>query len=269
MAREYRYRAHIRWAQYAAPILSSICLLVVWSLAARLYFEAVRAGQSLFAEPGVFVLAAIAGLSVVLLLEALLLWYLFYRMAGVRVFIEKDWVVYRSHTSEKHISFHDIIELKFPSVRYVGGWVKIVSHSDAIRLTVVLEDIGDFLQELKTALDNRNLSHRYDRAKFFRFLKTAIYADHSWARLYSIFWKLILITVLSVAVGLFFAMVAGTGILGLILWLSASFYWPLAVWIGAEIVLMRTVGAESVEETFTFPIRDTAYEKAVYRKAAL
>ena len=149
MSKEYRYRNHIRWGQYVIPILFGF---IVIGLCGCLGIPLASESMSLPA------LLLVPALSFILLLEGILLWYLFYRLAGICVSISDDAIIYKYRRGEKRIQLDSISRLKFPSLPYVGGWVKITSKNDKIRLTVVVEDIGDFLQELKASLDNRGLS---------------------------------------------------------------------------------------------------------------
>lgn len=259
MNKEYRYRNHIRWGQYVIPIFFGISIIGLWGILGVF----LPISESMFPS----ILLLVLGLSFILLSEGILLCYLYYRMAGVRVSIDDEAVIYKYRRGKKRIQFDNISHLKFPSLPYIGGWVKIISKNDTMRLTVVVENIGNLLQELKTSLDNRELSGRYDEVKFFRFLKTAVYSDQSWARLYSIFWKLVLITILNAVIGLAFTILGRVGVLGTILWIAISALWPIIVYLGTEIVFMRQIAKKSIKESFTCPPRNTIYEKAVYRKA--
>ena len=82
------------------------------------------------------------------------------------------------------IPYDDIEKIVFPSIKYTGGWVKIVYKGGNIRLTVVLENIGDFLYNLKAILDSKGKNDIYNEKKMFSFFKTASFSDESWARLY-------------------------------------------------------------------------------------
>lgn len=259
MGKEYRYRAHIRWGQYVFPaFFAAMAALPGYRVVD--YLVSYASINSHIADlSGEFL--ALYVLLVFTILMTLVVWYLCYRLAGVRVAIEDDAVVYRNRLIEKRIRFDDIRGIKFSGIPYVGGWASIVSGRDNIRLTVVLEDIGGFLQELKASLDQRGLSDRYDEARFFHLVKMTVNADQSWARAYEIFWKLAGLTLLSAAISV--AIAVGTDA---ILW-AALAPWPLIVYIWTEIVFMRRAAKASVRESFAFPQRDVAHERAVYRKA--
>lgn len=261
MNKEYRYRKHIRWGQYLIPALFIFLIIILWGVALFVVFMKGIASKALIAGVPLF--------SFLLILEGSLLWYIYYRMAGIRVSVGEDALIYRNRRGEKNIPFDAISCLKFPSIPYTGGWIKIISKSNTIRLTVVLQNIGDFLQELKNALDHKGLCGCYDRRKFFRFLKTSVYADQSWERLYSIFRKLILATVLSASAGGIYAISTGLGIFRIISWIALSIIWPAAIYLYAEFMFARRLAKQSNEELFTCPPRDKAYEKSLYLKTAI
>lgn len=132
-----------------------------------------------------------------------------------------------------------------------------------------MENISEFVQELKAALDSRGLSSNYDSKKLFSFMKTAAASDQSWERLYAVFGKLyliILVIAITIANGFVFstfewgfAIAIGWGIL--------SMFWATGAYAVAEIILMRKIAKESNEQNFTFPQRDLAFEKQAFNKA--
>lgn len=262
MNKEYRYRKHIHWCQYIFPIFYGILIAGVWGVF----------GMVILTKKFPLILELVlppAILSFILLSLGIFLWYLFYSMASIRVSFNDEGIVYKDRGGEKKIPFENIQCLKFPSIPYTGGWVKIISKERTIRLTLVFENIGGFLQELKASLDKRGLSDRYDRAKLFRFLKTAVCADQSWARAYKIFWKLVLITVFTITAGFILVILTKFPISRVSLgkaWIMLSALWPTIVYTAGEIVFARQIAKKSDEKSFTFPRRDTIYEKAVYQK---
>jgi hypothetical protein len=259
MNKEYRYRKHMYWGQYA--ILVYFGLFFLFMLGFSVYFSL----QSSFGFLGViFAVGAF-----VFLAEGGLLWYLYYRLAGTSVSITADELIYKVRKSEKRYPLESIY-LEFASIKYAGGWLKIKTGKDTVRLTVVLKDIGGFLQELKTKLDNKQLSSHYDSHQLFGFLKTAIASDQSWDRAYSIYGKMFLLIF-----DMGFAIFAGF-ILGTIssywkyfafIWAGFSMFWILIAYTIAEFIIMRQIAKKSNEAAFTFPERNLPYEKQVYDKA--
>ncbi len=166
---DYKYRKHIGWMRTGFLWF----FLVTGSL--------LIAGLSYLGH-----LAIGLTIGFVLIGEGILLWGILNRFTKVRVSTEDDALVYRNAKGETRILYRSISELKFPSVRYLGGWIKIISRDDSIRLTVVVEGIALFLCELKLGLHRNESSALYDNEKFFRFFKTAAYCDESWARSHEI-----------------------------------------------------------------------------------
>jgi len=171
MPRQYRYRT-VRLGRYTVPLEYGNHLVVVWCVVAGTLFigsMCITSLQEGLSEP---LITLVIGWVVVALLVGVSFWLLYRRVAGVAVSVDKECLIYESRTGEKHIPFDDITELRCPLIPHLNGWVKSISGHGAIRLTLYLEDIGDFLEELKAALDSRGLSDRYDQAKLSRFLKT-------------------------------------------------------------------------------------------------
>lgn len=253
MKKEYRYRAHIRWGQY---VIFSFFLL----LSLPFFIGAIFADST-----------AILNLTIAItfLAEGILLGFLYHRLAVTRISFDEQGINWHRGRNRTHLSFEEISKLSFPSVSYLGEWIKIVSKNKKLRLTVVLENISGFLAELKSALDDRGLSERYDQTKFFKFVKTATYCDQSWERLYSFFWKLLALSGLTTILGLAFATLNGSSFWDTLVWTIASLLWPTAVWFVAEIVLMRRFAKLYDKDSLICPPRDIPNEKALSYKAVL
>lgn len=198
MSKVYQYKKHIQWGQYVIPVFFSIIfVLYVFMLVTLCVFCLPLLGRVYSPSQFIFlfvVLFIIIFGGVIIVVEGFLCWYFYYRLAGVRITIENDGIIYQYRKGENRIDFDKITNIKLPSMRYVGGWITIVAGKEKIRLTVVVNEIGDFVQTLKASLDNVGLSDRYDESKLFRFLKTAVYSDQSWSRGYFLFWKMMLAT---------------------------------------------------------------------------
>jgi hypothetical protein len=262
MSKEYRYRKFIRWGQYVIPVFFGFLLLVLLGIIGSLFLRIGSDLDSLFV-----VIFSIEIL--VLLLAGVGAWYMYYRLAGVVVSIDNDGVVYKYRGGIKRLPFESL-RVDSSSIRYSGGWLKIISGKDVIRLTVVVENIGEFVQELKAALDSRGLSSHYDSQKLFGFMKTAAYSDQSWDRAYIVFGKLYLIIpviVVTIANGYIFGISGWAGLFGAIGWGLFSLFWATGAYIIAEIKLGRKIATESSGQSFSFPQRDLAYEKYVYDQA--
>jgi hypothetical protein len=118
-------------------------------------------------------------------LELLLMYHLFMkRFKSISVELEEDAIVYTNSKGQQIIPYRDITMIKFPSIKYTGGWMKIIYKGGNVRLTVVLENIGDFSRELKKKLQENEMEYVYNEKKLFSFYKTAVFADESWERVY-------------------------------------------------------------------------------------
>jgi len=265
MSKEYRYRKHIRWAQYLIPALFGIPIIVLGGSIFSIWRNNLMDG---FELSNVFFLV-FSCIVLFFFLEIGLIWWMFYRMAGTVISIDEYGVVYKVRRSVKRLPFESL-KIDSASIRYTGGWLKLISGKDVIRLTVVLEGISDFILELKDALDKRGLSSRYDPQKLFGFMKTAVAGDQNWNRAYTLFGKLHLI-VFVVGITLVNGFVYGTllpwGGIFIIVWGIFTFSWAMGAYTIVEIRLMRKIAKESNEKDFTFPQRDLAYEKKVFDDA--
>lgn len=267
MDTEYQYRRHIRWmGDFIIPILAvftAIAILVPILLTLRSTNNStIRIGLACLVPATLY-----WGL----------LWVLTRRMSKMRVTLGEEAIVYQTHKGEQRIPYDSITKVKLPKVGYIGGWMKIASDSDDLRLTVVIENIGKFVQEFKARLDNKQLAGRYDEEKLFKFLKTAALADQSWERSYAILLKFVLLSAASAALGFALVFFAGSTVVrrpGAALaiagfWAGGAWMWPTVVQMGTEVVFGRRIAKQSDRETFTYPARDTVYEARVYRKALI
>jgi hypothetical protein len=135
MSKEFRYRKHIRWGQYAILAFFVFLFLLMVVLSGFLVWK--------FSFTFLAIFPVI--LALVFLIVGGLLWFLYYRLAGTVVSINDDVLIYKNRKGEKRFPIESIF-LEFSSVKYTGGWLKIRTNTDTIRLTVVLEDISGFLQ---------------------------------------------------------------------------------------------------------------------------
>ncbi len=261
MGKEYRYRKHIHWGRYVILGVCGIGLLLMLGFIVILAREA-----AMTCLTGLF-----AVLGLVILIEGIAGWTIYFRLAGTVVSLTEEALIYKNRGVEKRFPLESLY-LEFASIKYTGGWLKIKSGGETIRLTVVLEDISGFVQELKARLDGKQLSSHYDAHKLFGFLKTAAASDQSWERLYGLFGKLVLL-MLDLGIAIFAGYEFGTirlyGVLLASSWVAASILWVTIAYTIAEIILMRQIARQSNEAAFTFPARDPAYEKLVFDRAFL
>lgn len=258
MTKEYRYRKHIYWGQYVILVVFVLLFLLILGLSASIMLTTGFRPSAI----------SLAGLAFVILLEGAMLWYFYYRLAGVVVSVNDDALIYKTRVSEKRIPLENLY-LEFASFKYVGGWLKIKAGKETIRITVVLKDISELLQEIKTKLDNKQLSNHYDSHKMFGFLKTAAAADQSWERINIVGKVFLLILTLGITIvaGFIFGNFPFYGLMLVLFWGFFSMVWITTVYIIAEITLFRVIAKKSNEINFTVPPRDLSNEKIVFDKA--
>lgn len=264
MSKAYQYGSHIRWGQYISFVFILLSIFLAVNLGITSYnLQLAFNPSSPISISGILIMSS---LGLLLVIEATVLWYIFYRMAGVKVILNEDSVVYKHRSGEKKIDFEKVTKIKLSSIPYAGGWITIIAGKDKIRLTVVLSEIGDFVLKLKTSLDKLGLTNRYDESKFFLFLKTAVFSDQSWERFYSIFWKLILATIISGLLGFCFTKIRGIHELPL---MFLSFIYPALVYIVTEVPFGIRIAKLSNRESFSVLPRDINFEKSVYKVALI
>ncbi|MBA2664409.1 MAG: hypothetical protein H0U74_19130 [Bradymonadaceae bacterium] len=170
--RVFRYQPHIRWMQYA-----TIALLGLGATGSLLWTAAV------FVFDGVL-LPGSALNSLFLGLSTLMVFWLHRTLATTSIHLTERAVRYRTHKHDVTLRFDQIERIQFPSIRFTGGWLKIVSGKETIRLTVVLKDIHELVVLLKDGLDAHSKGDTYDAEKLFSFYKTCAFSSQSWERLY-------------------------------------------------------------------------------------
>lgn len=261
MSKVYQYRKHIRWGQYVIAVIFPI-IVVACVFGGLVLSQQPRAQDDL---PSLFKIAMLvisACGTIIFTAEGFFLWYLYYRLAGVRVILEDDSITYKHRSGETRIDINKITEIGLPSIPYLGGWITVAAGKEKIRLTVVVSEIGDFVRSLKTSLDKIGLADRYNEAKLFLFLKTAVFSDQSWDRIYSLFWKLVAATIGIGGIGIATALISNKGGFP---WALLSLIFPTLVYLFTEIVFVARFAKVSVRESFFVPPRDVDYENSVYK----
>ena len=256
MEKQYIYRKHIRIMQKVMPAFLG-CLAVIILIASIVVasFMKNELNKILVLIPGVFLFFIVS-------IEALFIWFIFRRFTKVSVKLTEDYLIYTNIKGETTVPIDQIQKLEYPSIPYIGGWLKIIYPGGNIRLTVVLENIGDLLRKLKMNLDSKG-NQCYNRKDMFNFYKTAEYSDQSWERVYEIFVKILLLTFLSIFLGVLLYILSGQPKI-MVFWALASAILPLITWLIAEIVFMVKSASGSNEEKFEVKPRDRVYEKKVY-----
>ena len=181
--RKYVYREHLRNPiKLMLGMLAFIVSIFIYGAIITLIGSSGAERSRILLVLGV----GLVGILVIIGIESVILYFIMIRrFKKINVSIGEEGIIYNNIKGEKVIKYEDIEKLKFSSVKYTGGWAKIKYKGGNIRLTVVLEGIGEFLKELKFHLDEKGMSHIYNEKKLYSFYKTATYSDQGWERLYS------------------------------------------------------------------------------------
>lgn len=224
MGRIYRYRKGVAWMPYVMAPLGVFFFLLALVSAPR-----TRVPLDFFA----------LALMVFVGLEMGLVSWLFYRMAAVRVALDEDGIVYAHRDGVRRIPYSEITAVCFPSMGFMGRWLRINHPDGPIRLSVWLDGIGSFVQELCATLDRAGLSERYVATRATAFFKSAVYSDESAARFYR-YWRVLLIASLasSIAGGLLLGF-GGAGAPWTALYAEGGALWLVLTFSCAELVLFR------------------------------
>lgn len=203
--------------------------------------------------------------NLVLLGEALLIWILYSRLIAARITVGEDSLRYVRGKKETIIPYEEITQLQFSFIPYLGGWVKIKGHKKNLRFTVAVKDIAHLSQLLKIRLDNKGMASTYNPKKFFSFLKTAGFADDGWARIERIWWKLLLLTVITGTTGIVISVQQELADFT-VFW---SVMYPTVVYVITEVIFRARIGKLANAEEFSLPQQDETQERKVYKQALL
>lgn len=258
LEKHFKYRKHLRYIQYIVPSILGILIILIWGTLGIL-----NAIYYLYENfPELYMLAGV--LSIIFLIEGLFSFFFLRRFNRVEIVLNDESIIYKNIRGETIIPIGEIKKLEFPSIKYAGGWVKIISHNTNIRLTVVVEEIGDFLKSLKNNLDSRGMESVYNSKKFYSFYKTAEFSDQSWGRMYDLFPKGCLAVLVNLSVAVIASIYGDFNGGVIILLVTASLIGPLMVYIIGEIIIGRKITREANEEEFSVPQRDKYLENKVY-----
>lgn len=191
MSKTYYYRKHIRLMKKVFLATSLIFLAVA------VLFLIVLEG-----EDKVFGSITMAGLALYLYLFTIF----FKRFSTTEITIDDQGVRFKNSAKDFFIRYEEIKAVNTRSISNLGGYFTIEkTRKETIRITVVLENIHEFVKRLKEELDKREIDI-YNERKLYKFYILSFYSDTSWARLYKNFLGLTLSY--SLMIGLFVVVVA-------------------------------------------------------------
>lgn len=262
MDKQYVYRKHLRHP-YKYLITLLVFFIVVYIACAAAF---ILTSQDMDRGLGIIIFAIVGVvISGIISVEFIVLYFvLFRRFKKISVTLTDEGIVYNNINGVTNVPYEEITALSFPSISYVGGWLKIVHKNGNIKLTVVLENIGDFLKNLKYKLDAMNF--KYDEKKLYNFYKTAGFSDQSWERLYEyIKWLLLFVTLNAAISVIFIGFGLGKGLAFFLV--ISSIIMPAIVFIIAEVIIGRKLAKGASMENFSVPDRDKNFELTVYKWA--
>ena len=178
--------------------------------------------------------------------------------------LTEEGIIYNNAKGEIKIPYENIISLKFPSLKYTGGWLKIIHPNGNIRITVVLKNIGDMIKTLKSKLDEKSMSHIYDEKRMYKFFKTAEYSDQSWERIYEKVKFIMSFILLNLGVSAIFSAFITEVFVKFIL-LIGSIMGSLIPYLITEIIIGRKLAKGSSKEGFIVPKRNKIFENVIYK----
>ncbi len=261
---KYIYRKHLRkpakfFLALVLMIIIPYATIAIVTTQSNAYEDRIEMGF-IFLIVGVF-------MAIFLSIEFLIIYFVLYRrFKKIYVVLNEEGIIYNNARGEIKIPYENIKALKFPSIRYTGGWIKILHGNGNIRLTVVLENIGDMVKNLKNNLDEKNMSSVYKDKAMYKFFKTANYCDQSWERIYDNVKLYFIAIIVNIGVAALFS--------GFITEVSDKIYayvgalvGPLLVFFITEIIFGRKLAKGASKENFSVPSRDKQLEHKIYKWA--
>lgn len=262
LEKRYIYRKHLREpAKFFLTI--SLMYLLIYTISSVAMMSTIK-GISTITTAIIFLVVGVA-IFVSVSLEFLFIYLIMYkRFKNINVILTEEGLIYNNSKHEVKIPYEHIIALKFPSIKYTGGWLKIKHPNGNIRLTVVLENIGDMVECLKNKLDERNMSAVYHEKAIYNFFKTSKFTDQSWERIYENIKYFIILIVINLGIGAIFSSFT-TNIPVKLFILIGSIVGPNIPLIISELIFARKLANGSSKEDFSVPNRDKSFENRVYR----
>ncbi|MGD9909079.1 MAG: hypothetical protein AB7U79_00570 [Candidatus Izemoplasmatales bacterium] len=116
------------------------------------------------------------------------LFYILNRFKKISIELTEEAVIYTNAKGVRIIPYDQISSIDSASIRYTGGWMIIKTVTGKpIRLTVVVQSVGEFIFAFKEKLNELGMQSKYNEDKLFAFYKTSVYSDQSWERSYYFF----------------------------------------------------------------------------------
>lgn len=259
MNETYVYRKHLK----DPKVLLVYCNIVVILLIFFISYGILITKNNGTIDYSAYFVVYVPIVGVYILIESLITYLLIRKFRRIQVTLTNQGIVYVKKKKQIVVPYEQIQIIEFPSIRYTGGWIKICYPGGNIRITVVLENIGGLLQNLKSQMKNRNMEYVYDEQKFFTFYKTAVFSDESWSRIYRIFNPLALTSLISsiitiVVLSQGYALVYGEKLM------LASYVMPIIGYFVSEILIGQKIKKRVDSINYCLAVRDTEFEKKTF-----
>ena len=262
MNKSYIYRKHLRCS--FPKVLEAV--LIIFMLISIGVVGCIYVAEGKLNKEWIIILSIILViLLVMILLQVTLSYFIFLRrFKEIDVTLTDDAIIYNNIKEQMIIPYEYILKVEFPSIRYTGGWVKIIYPEGNIRLTVVLENVGDFIFELKKRLDSIGKSDVYNEKKIFNFFKTASFSDESWERLYDNIKPILIMTFSTLILNILILSYSNTKIDNFFI-VAGGIFIPVMGYFISEIVMGSKVKKRVIDGEYKLLERDSKKENRIIR----
>lgn len=256
MNKTFVYRKHLR-------VMGKLTGIILYSLAIILFLIGLLFMVFIRESEGTFIAVFMFFMALIIAVEAFILKKFYSRFTKVKVTLTDEGIIYENYKETIKVNYEDIKAVQFPSIRYLGGWVKIISNQKPIRLTVVIEHIHEFIYDFKNQLEDRVLNQLIDEKKWLNFFKLGLTSDLSWERLYPLV-KWIIATFVFILGGT----ISFTVVMDLTDYFRSTIIGSTAIflitYLFIEIKLYREVYQQVKEQPYTFISNNKVREKKLY-----
>lgn len=202
MERKYQYKEHIR-KPFELMIKFNLIMFIT-----AIYFETLaifNLDNHIFLEC-ISLIIYLLELILVLGIETLILCTMRKKKyQNINVTLNDNAIIYNNNY-EEIIPYENIEKIKFKSINYSGGWLKIIHRNGTIKLTMALENIENFTENLREQVDKKNKSYTYDEQKINKFYKTAILGNYFGERIKEKKKLMLILTTVNMIVSYFIAL---------------------------------------------------------------
>ena len=259
--KKYVYRRHLREAK------RTIIYIISYLLSLFLVYGAVSLITLKRKERLSFIEGDWKNIGIILLIIILgcLFVYVTYlrKLQEEKYILYEDKIVYIDKTQEKIIYLKDIKEIYCSKNKLIKGSLRIKSKDTIIKIKMSIENVSDFIQNLKGSLDENNLSGVYDSDKIYNLYISASYVDDTWERLYELLKFVPPILGVCIVVSFITSFLVQEYNIKLII-LCILYLFPMILLTTSELILLIKHKVEIKKEQYVVRMRDYQYEHRVF-----